>query len=146
MRRTLLVRKWADTLRDDDKRFGHSLGFEQSRQVETVTIEQLVIAHGSPFFIKIDVEGHELSVLRGMRRPVPYLSFEVNLPEFRREGLECIQVLAKLAPGGKFNYAIDCRQGLVLKHWTSSGEISAFLDSCSDESIEVFWKTPLQNR
>ena len=94
-----LSRKWADTLKDDDKRFGHTLGFEQSRQVETVTIEQLIIAHGSPFFIKIDVEGHELSVLRGMRRPVPYLSFEVNLPEFRREGLECIQVLAELGPG-----------------------------------------------
>ena len=64
-----LSRKWANTLKDDDKRFGHTLGFEQSRQVETVTIEQLIIAHGSPFFIKIDVEGHELSVLRGMRRP-----------------------------------------------------------------------------
>jgi FkbM family methyltransferase len=136
-----LSQKWADSLKDDDKRFGHRLGFAQSKQVETITIEQLIIAHGSPFFIKIDVEGHELSVLRGMRRAVPFLSFEVNLPEFRREGLECIRVLAKLAPEGKFNYAIDCRQGLVLKDWTSSGEISAFLDSCADESIEVFWKT-----
>ena len=139
-----LSRKWADTLKDDDKRFGHTLGFEQSRQVETVTIEQLIIAHGSPFFIKIDVEGHELSVLRGMRRPVPYLSFEVNLPEFRREGLECIQVLAGLAPDGKFNYSADCRRGLVLDRWIEKEEISAVLDSSKDGSLEVFWKTSAQ--
>ncbi len=141
-----LSRKWADTLKDDDKRFGHALGFEQSRQVETVTIEQLIVAHGAPFFIKIDVEGHELSVLRGMRRPVPYLSFEVNLPEFKKEGLECVRVLTKLAPEGQFNYAIDCRRGLVLKDWTSSRGISAFLDSCADESVEVFWKTSERQR
>ncbi|MGB8799205.1 MAG: FkbM family methyltransferase [Candidatus Acidiferrales bacterium] len=139
-----LSRKWADTLKDDDKRFGHTLGFEQSRQVETVTIEQLIIAHGSPFFIKIDVEGHELSVLRGIRRPVPYLSFEVNLPEFRREGLECIQVLAGLAPDGKFNYSADCRRGLVLDRWIEKEEISAVLDSSRDGSLEVFWNTSAQ--
>ena len=139
-----LSRKWAETLKDDDKRFGHALGFGQSRQVETVTIEQLIIAHGSPFFIKIDVEGHELSVLRGMRRPVPYLSFEVNLPEFRREGLECIQVLASLAPDGKFNYSADCRRGLVLDRWIEKEEISAVLDSSADGSVEVFWKTSAQ--
>lgn len=139
-----LSRKWADTLKGDDKRFGHTLGFEQSRQVETVTIEQLIIAHGSPFFIKIDVEGHELSVLRGIRRPVPYLSFEVNLPEFRREGLECIQVLAGLAPDGKFNYSADCRRGLVLDRWIEKEEISAVLDSSRDGSLEVFWNTSAQ--
>ncbi len=136
-----LSRKWAETLRDDDKRFGHTLGFEQSRPVETVTIEQLIIAHGSPFFIKIDVEGHELSVLRGMRRPVPYLSFEVNLPEFRQEGLECIEVLASLATDGKFNYSADCRRGLVLNRWIEKEEISAVLESSADGSVEVFWKT-----
>jgi FkbM family methyltransferase len=141
-----LSQKWAETLRDDDKRFGHRLSFGQWKQVETISIEQLIAAHGLPFFVKIDVEGHELNVLRGMQRPVPYLSFEVNLPEFRREGLECIQVLASLAPDGKFNYTPDCRRGLVLERWISREEISALLDSCTDQSIEVFWKTPLRNR
>jgi len=141
-----LSHKWAEALKDDDKHFGHTLSFGQSKQVETVTMEQLIAAHGSPFFIKIDVEGHELNALRGMQKAVPYLSFEVNLPEFRREGLECIQVLAGLASEGKFNYTIDCRQGLVMDRWTSSEEISAVLDSCTHESIEVFWKTPLRNR
>ncbi|HEY4777799.1 MAG TPA: FkbM family methyltransferase [Candidatus Acidoferrales bacterium] len=138
-----LSQKWAETLRDDD-RFGQRLSFGQRREVETVSIEQLIAAHGSPFFIKIDVEGHELNVLRGMQRPVPFLSFEVNLPDFRSEGLECIQVLERLARDGKFNYTADCRRGLVLKEWITGDEISSVLDSCKDESIEVFWKTSVR--
>lgn len=139
-----LSQKWAETLRDDEKRFGHRFSFGQWKEVETISIGQLIAAHGLPFFVKIDVEGHELSVLRGMRRPVPYLSFEVNLPEFRPEGLECIQVLGRLAPDGKFNYTPDCRRGLVLKHWLAKDEFSDVLESCTDESIEVFWKTPVR--
>jgi FkbM family methyltransferase len=141
-----LSQKWAETLRDNEKRFGHRLSFGQQREVETISIGQLIAAHGAPVLIKIDVEGHELSVLRGMQRPVPYLSFEVNLPDFRREGLECIRVLGSLARDGQFNYTPDCRRGLVLERWVSKDEISAVLDSCTDESIEVFWKTSVRNR
>jgi len=141
-----LSEKWAEVLRDDDQRFGHRLSFRQWKEVETISMEQLIAQQGLPFFVKIDTEGHELSVLRGMERPVPYLSFEVNLPEFRPEGLECIQVLGRLASEGKFNYARDCRQGLALKEWATKEEFSAVLDSCTDESVEVFWKTSLRKQ
>jgi FkbM family methyltransferase len=140
-----LSNKWAEALRHDENRFGHRANFGQWKEVETISIEDLIAAYGVPFFVKIDVEGHELSVLRGMRQPVPYLSFEVNLPEFAREGLECVQVLGRLAPTGKFNYTSDCRRGLALDHWISGEEIAAVLASCADESIEIFWKTPLRN-
>jgi FkbM family methyltransferase len=136
-----LSQKWAETLIGDDRRFGHKLSFAHWKEVETVTIEQLITMYGLPFFVKIDVEGHELSVLRGMRQPVPYLSFEVNLPEFKPEGLECVQVLGRIAPDGKFNYTRDCLRGLVLKEWLGMQEFLAVLNSSSDDSIEVFWKT-----
>lgn len=136
-----LSRKWAETLRNDDTRFGEKLSFGQWKEVETVSMEKLINEYGLPFFVKIDVEGHELSVLRGMQRPVPYLSFEVNLPEFRQEGLECVQILGRLALEGVFNYAADCRNGLSLKRWLGPEEFLAVLNSCNDNSIEVFWKT-----
>jgi FkbM family methyltransferase len=137
-----LSQKWAGTLRDEEKRFGHRLGFQHWKKVETISMEQLCAAHGLPFFVKIDVEGHELSVLRGMQRPVPYLSFEVNLPEFRPEGLECVRVLERLAPDSEFNYTPDCRRGLALRRWSRADEFSAILDSCTDACVEVFWKYP----
>jgi FkbM family methyltransferase len=139
-------RKWVDTLRVDGVRFGHPLSFRAHKDVTTTTLEQLCVRNGTPFFIKIDVEGHELSVLRGLRRPVPYLSFEVNLPEFRPEGLRCIEVLTSLESSGKFNYATDCRQGLILREWLGPKDFSQVLAECADPSIEVFWKTPLASR
>jgi FkbM family methyltransferase len=136
-----LSQKWAKTLQGDDRRFGKRLNFGQRKEVETISIEQLFVAHGLPCFIKIDVEGLEINVLRGMKQPVPYLSFEVNLPEFRPEGLECIHLLGRLAPDGLFNYTTDCRRGLALKRWLAREEFSAVFDSCGDESIEILWKT-----
>jgi FkbM family methyltransferase len=138
-----LSQKWVTILIDDEKRLGHSLDFGQRKEIETTTLEQLVIAHGLPFFVKIDVEGYELAVLKGMQRPVPFLSFEVNLPEFMAEGLECVSRLGSLAADGKFNYAADCTQGLVLEEWLGPEKFSQALSQCAEKSIEVFWKTCL---
>ena len=137
-----LSRKWVETLRVDDSRFGTKLDFAKRREIETVTVEDLIESYGAPFFIKIDVEGYELSVLRGMRRSVPYISFEVNLPEFRPEGLECVEYLGQLSPNGRFNYAGDCQDGLVLDEWMEKREFLRVLSHCNEESIEVFFKTP----
>jgi FkbM family methyltransferase len=131
--------KWVETLREDKERFGETLSFREHKDVETTTLEQLVATYGVPFFVKIDVEGHELKVLRGMRRPVPYLSFEVNLPEFREEGLECVAVLERLAPESLFNYTADCQLGLGLKDWLPAREFVDVLGGCADLSIEVIW-------
>jgi len=133
--------KWVETLRTDEERFGHSLTFAQRTEVETVTLNQLMNEYGDPFFIKIDVEGFELSVLRGLQRPVPYLSFEVNLPEFLPEGLKCVHLLGSMAADGRFNYVVDCQKGLELKQWLPAQEFSNLLARCHQPSIEVIWKT-----
>lgn len=136
-----LSQKWVEILRVDEKRFGHRLKFSQRKEVEMTTLEQLVIAYGRPMFVKIDVEGYELAVLRGMRQLAPYLSFEVNLPEFRSEGLQCVELLERLASDGRFNYAADTRQGMALSEWLEPQEFSQVLSQCADTSIEVFWRT-----
>jgi FkbM family methyltransferase len=140
-----LSQKWVEILRTDDRRFGHKLDFAQRHAIETITLEQLIAEHGLPFFIKIDVEGHEPSVLHSLQRPVPYLSFEVNLPEFKPEGLECVELLRGLSTDGKFNYAADCRRGLALERWLDSQEFAPVLDVCTEKSIEVFWKTSIRS-
>jgi hypothetical protein len=47
--------------------------------------------------VKIYVEKQQLPVPGGMQRPIPYLSFEVNLAEFRFDGLECVEMPQCLA-------------------------------------------------
>jgi FkbM family methyltransferase len=136
-----LSRKWVGTLRDDQNRFGRPIQFATMKQVETVTLDQLIEAHGVPYLVKIDVEGHEPSVLRGLHRPVPYLSFEVNLPEFREEGLACVGRLRELAARGRFNYTVDCGQGLALDEWLDAKNFSEVLRTCTAESIEVVWES-----
>ena len=139
-----LSEKWVDALRSGPKRSHSDLDsqeFARHKEVQTTTLEQLMVAHGEPFFVKIDVEGYERTVLSGLKRPVPYLSFEVNLPEFRAEGLECIELLSCLAPDGDFNYVVDYEIGLGAKRWMKSGDISSMLEKSSASSVEIFWKT-----
>jgi FkbM family methyltransferase len=135
-----LSEKWVDTLRTDEKHFGKLLSFPRSVRVDVITLEDLVQTYGEPFFIKIDVEGHEFNVLSGLRRPVPYISFEVNLPEFRSEGLKCIERLDHLAPRGLFNYIIGNHPKLA-SDWMDAGGVRDVLQRCAEDSIEVFWKT-----
>lgn len=138
-----LSQKWATTLRENKARHMYShcgLDFVQRRTIETTTLEELIAEHGRPLFIKIDVEGYELNVIRGLRHPVPYLSFEVNFPEFRPEGLQCVALLGGLAVNSKFNYAVDCERGLVLERWLNSDEFLQVLEQCAENTIEVFWK------
>lgn len=135
-----LSSKWATALSVDSTRFGGTLEFSERRQVHTSTLEDLCRIYGEPFYVKIDVEGNELNVLRGMRRSVPYLSFEINLPEFRLEGQQCVELLQSIAPEGEFNYSADCRRGLSLQHWIRAREFAPMLDSVIDPSIEVFWR------
>lgn len=135
--------KWATALKANKMRHacGHSgLDFERQKNVETTTVEKLMSEYGVPIFIKIDVEGYELNVIRGLQRPVAYLSFEVNLPEFRSEGLQCVEILGRLASAGRFNYAVDCEDGLALDRWLSADEFSHMLGQCAEPAIEVFWK------
>ena len=135
--------KWVETLRTDSSRFGKSLEFGHKREVETITLEELIRSQGLPFYVKIDVEGYEAVVLRGLRSPVRYLSFEVNLPEFRPEALECIELLENVAAHRDFNYAPDCRRGLALERWLSKKEFVDALNNCQEPCIEVFWKAPV---
>jgi hypothetical protein len=142
-----LSRKWVDALRVDARRFGQRVEFRQERQVATTTLEDLFVHYGLPYFVKVDVEGYELNVLRGMKRPVPFLSFEVNLPEFRAEGLECIDVLHRLAADGSFNFSVDCRRGFQLADWVGARDFANLLERCEEGSIEVFWRThPIGDR
>jgi FkbM family methyltransferase len=64
-------------------------------EVPVTTLDALVAAHGVPRFAKIDVEGFEHDVLRGLSRPLPALSFEFTTIQ-RDVAFACLGRLASL--------------------------------------------------
>jgi len=109
--------------------------------VGTTTLDGLIEEFGLPFFIKIDVVGFELEVLRGLHCALPCLSFEIGLPESRQELLQCVSILGGLSSSGRFNYTRDRRDGLTLDRWMDIQAFLQVLRDCRDGPIEIFWKS-----
>lgn len=45
------------------------------------TLDRLIDRYGTPKFCKIDVEGYEEEILKGLTSPIRYISFEYTVPE-----------------------------------------------------------------
>lgn len=119
-----------------------ALQYNQNRTVETTTLDELAETYGLPALIKIDVVGFELEVLQGLHSPVPCLSFEISLPDFRQELFQCVEVLGRLSSQGQFNYTWDRRNGLVLDAWVDVFAFLGVLEDCREGPLEVFYRTP----
>ncbi len=74
--------------------------WDAARPVRVHTLDALIEHHGEPAFCKIDVEGGELDVLRGLSRPLPALSIEY-IPAALDFTLRCLDLLAAL---GDYEY------------------------------------------
>lgn len=83
--------------------------------VPVTTLDQLIERYGLPVFIKIDVEGYELPVLRGLSRPVSCLSFEFT-PEFMDSTMQCVAHLTTLGEV-QFNFCLGESMMFSLPNW-----------------------------
>ena len=68
--------------------------------VAVITLDELIAQYGEPAFCKIDVEGTELDVLRGLSRPIKALSFEY-IPAAIDIAVGCVGRLGEL---GRYEY------------------------------------------
>ena len=91
-----LMPDWIETMRANN-RFGAGTRWDRQITVGVTTLDALIAAHGVPVFVKIDVEGYELEVVRGLSRPVRALSFEF-MPEFTDRAVAVLDRLASLGP------------------------------------------------
>lgn len=82
---------WIETI----KPMFPGIDYANSIDVELSTLDLLISEYGLPDFCKIDVEGHEQSVLRGLSTPLPLVSFEYTIgrPD---DVVACIEILESL--------------------------------------------------
>lgn len=106
--------------------------------VRTTTLDALIVKYGKPDMIKIDVEGYEKMVLMGLTSPIDHISFEVLLPEFMEESLDCIYRLISLNANYRFNYAQE--EKLMLPHFILPSEFIYVLQGLNTPHIEVIAK------
>jgi FkbM family methyltransferase len=125
---------WLDTVKASGRfRAFQTSSWKESITVPITTLDELIQEFGAPAFCKIDVEGYEAEVLRGLSRPIRVLSFEFA-PEFISGTQECLGILAKLGPC-EFNYSVGESLQLALANWVSSHELEQILTTMRDNRI-----------
>ncbi len=78
-----------------------------------------------PSFIKIDVEGFEYQVIRGLSRPVHTISLEFT-PEFIESTFKCIVYLQRLGEV-RLNYSLGETENMALGNWVRPAEMIQIL-------------------
>ncbi|MCK4292861.1 MAG: FkbM family methyltransferase [Planctomycetes bacterium] len=103
--------------------------------VPMVTLDDLISQYGKPAFMKIDVEGYEYQVLKGLSQPIKVICFEFT-PEFMDSAIKCVEHLSKIGPA-KFNYCLDDKPtSFVLSKWYTSEQMREVLGSvCSRSTV-----------
>ncbi|GLR71308.1 FkbM family methyltransferase [Agaribacter marinus] len=95
--------------------------FDKKITIETSTLDAMIQKYGTPHFCKIDVEGFELQVLKGLSVALPYISFEfLSFSETRMQ--ECLDVLKSL--GYKhFNWSYKETFQMRFDHWVDDHQV-----------------------
>lgn len=120
---------WIDIVKNNRYK---NFQWNKTEIVETTTLNSLIKVYGMPKFCKIDVEGFELNVLKGLTRKIPYISFEYS-PEKIESAKKCISYLSKLG-SPVFNYSLGESMELVLSEWVAPKKMITIVNSLNHNS------------
>lgn len=101
--------------------------WDQQITVPVTTLDALIMRHGVPDFIKIDVEGYEEDVLLGLSTALPALSFEFTTIQ-RACAHACITRLCVLGDY-RFNLSLGEDHRLANEAWMNAADIRAQIDA-----------------
>lgn len=99
------------------------------KKIEMTTLDNLITKYGIPKFIKIDVEGYELSVLKGLSTPIKVISFEYTTPEQTNLAIDCIKRIAEINPEIECNYSVGESMHLALENYIDKDKMLDLIET-----------------
>jgi FkbM family methyltransferase len=123
---------WIEATGESGRFASMTTGWNEKRTIKMTTLDRLIEEFGTPRFIKIDVEGYELEVLKGLTQPVEMISFEYTTPESTEQCIECIKRINDISQGKILcNYSVGESMEWALPEWLSFKEMIAQIASTS---------------
>jgi FkbM family methyltransferase len=99
--------------------------WDRRSTVEITTLDELIGTFGLPAFIKIDVEGYEYQVVRGLTKKVNCISIEFT-PEYHQGTIDSIKHLAGIGEI-HLNFSREETMRFHFPEWTTPGEMEKFI-------------------
>ncbi len=118
-----------------ESRFSGDFEDSKTQEVSVTTLDDLISKYGKPKFCKIDVEGFELEVLKGLSQPLHYVSLEFA-KEFLDDTEKCLSILSDLG-AKRFTYSEGDSLALFSANWHSSSK--ALMQKMREHQNDDFW-------
>ncbi|MES2850566.1 MAG: FkbM family methyltransferase [Bacteroidota bacterium] len=104
-------------------RFSKEFHWDKKQKVEITTLDMLVEKYGVPVLCKVDVEGFETEVLKGLHKKAGIISFEFT-QEFFDDAETCMNLMEALG-GTAYNYCLAENMYYEMPQFTSRTELTA---------------------
>lgn len=99
------------------------------------TLDIMIEKYGCPDFVKIDVEGGEEEVFRGLSNSIPIICFEANLPRFRDETL---RILGRFSQNDSTRFNLRLEDDFLFSEPKKAMDIISVLNENEEVSYDIF--------
>ena len=124
-----MSKEWIDCVKNSDMFFTSTSAFQWHKTVSVpiTTLDKLIKKYGNPIVCKIDVEGFEYQVIKGLSQPVEMISFEFTpASRFINLAIKSIKHLSSIG-NVQFNYSFGESMTFALSEWVDKEKICNIL-------------------
>lgn len=108
--------------------------WDQEVDIDIITLDDLVVAHGVPKYCKIDVEGYELEVIKGLSSKIGTISYEFT-SEYITHAMLVLEELIRLGYK-EYNVSLGEAPTYYFQDWIPYYEIvRVLLNSSSPDNL-----------